>query len=286
MTKTLRGFGLISALTMASAGAWLACGDDTSNGTTPPEGGTEAGSSSGTASSSGSGSSSGVKSGSSSGGSSSGSSGSSSGSGSSSSSSGAGSDAGDAGAAVSCATYCATIQSACTGANQQYASDSDGGSTACMNACKYFDMTDASNNTLACHNEHANNAIMAPVPHCWHAGPYGWGVCGDQCGDFCNLAVQYCSPAGGFSADAGQPPYPSLASCQMACGMFTMNGDDSGAAMIMDAGDAAGNSFNANGPTSGNTLDCREYHLSAALVSPANQQVHCLHPGVNSPTCM
>ncbi|HWW83017.1 MAG TPA: hypothetical protein VNZ26_05405, partial [Vicinamibacterales bacterium] len=159
-----------------------------------------------------------------------------------------------------------------------------------LNACKYFGTADAdTGNTLLCHNEHANNAKMAPIPHCWHAGPYGWGVCGNQCDDFCNLATQYCSPAGGFSADSGQPPYPSLSSCTMACAMFTMNGDDSGTAIVTDAGAAAANSYSTNdatAPTSGNTLDCREYHLGAALQSPSNQQVHCLHPGVNSPTCM
>jgi len=40
------------------------------------------------------------------------------------------------------------------------------------------------------------------------------------------------------------------------------------------------------GPTLGNTLDCREYHLSASLAGGADQALHCDHPGANSPTCI
>jgi hypothetical protein len=157
-----------------------------------------------------------------------------------------------------------------------------------MTACQYIpDIADASGNTLLCHYDHAFNALGADAgggglganPHCWHAGPYGWGVCGGQCEDFCNLATTYCTPDGGFPAESGAPPFATSAACLAACPMFaSASGDASNG--IVDG------SFSANGPASGNTRDCREYHLGAALTSPANQQIHCTHPAVNSPVCM
>ena len=59
----------------------------------------------------------------------------------------------------------------------------------------------------------------------------------------------------------------------------------------IDNADGGGNfdgGYNAAGPTGGNTLDCREYHLGAALVdhTAAHQQLHCNHVGMTSVTCM
>jgi hypothetical protein len=189
-------------------------------------------------------------------------------------------DAGDAAGPVTCMTYCATIQMACTGANQQYASSAE-----CVTACNYFSTADAdTGNTLLCHNEHANNAKATPNPHCWHAGPYGWGVCGAQCDDFCNLATNYCVPDAGFLPDSGAPPYATLSDCKTACAMFAEVADSSTNIVVSDGGDAA-SSYNSMGPGSGNTLDCREWHLGNALQSTTLQQVHCPHPGADSGPC-
>jgi hypothetical protein len=164
-----------------------------------------------------------------------------------------------------------------------------------MTACQYIPVVaDAGGNTLLCHYEHALNALATdaggnglPVnPHCWHAGPYGWGVCGNQCEDFCTIATTYCEPDAGFSPDSGAPPYPSFANCAASCANFAS------VAAVLDAGpnailltDAGPSSFSSNGPTSGNTRDCREYHLGAALTSPGNQQIHCPHPADASAVC-
>jgi hypothetical protein len=146
-----------------------------------------------------------------------------------------------------------------------------------MTACLYFSTADAdTGNTLLCHNEHANNAqkLSMPNPHCWHAGPYGWGVCGAQCDDFCNLVTNYCVADAGFD---GSPPYASLSDCTTACAGFANIGDSGTAIVISDAGSNF-SSYSAAGPGSGNTLDCREYHLGNALQSAMLQQVHCPHP--------
>jgi hypothetical protein len=297
MTKSVRVLGLSAVVGLFSAGAWLACGTDS---TTPAaDAGSEGGSSSGSSGSSGSSSGSGSSSSSSSSGGSSSSSSSSGGS-----SSGGMKDGGDAGEGgiveageaappATCASYCALIETTCTGANAQYAAADAGGTTECMNACQYWDQGDADNgqNSLQCRYHHTLNALAVDAgglglganPHCWHAGPYGWGVCGTQCADFCQLAVDYCSPAAGF--DAAAPPYAALADCLGACPNFAP-ALDAGNAIVAPDGSAGSGSYTGAGPTSGNTRDCREYHLGAALQSSALQQIHCQHPGDASPTCM
>ena len=289
MIKPLHAVGLGTVLGMFSAGLWLGCSSDNSTPNNTDAGGTSSSSSSSSgassggksssssSSSSGASSSSGSGSGSSSGASSSSSS-SSGGSTSSSSSGGSssgssGGDAGDAGATADCAGYCAIMMSACTGANAQYQTLAE-----CLTACPYIPAGDASTgNTFACHFTHANLAITLPNPHCWHAGPYGYGVCGDNCGDFCTIAASYCTPDGGFAADSGTPPYTSESACATTCAGFTP---------VSDAGTpGAEGGFYALGPGTGNTLDCREYHLGNALTTSANQQVHCNHVGMVSPVC-
>jgi hypothetical protein len=165
-----------------------------------------------------------------------------------------------------------------------------------MTACQYIPLGDggtATGNTLLCHYDHALNALgtdagglgMGANPHCWHAGPYGWGVCGGQCADFCNLVTGYCNPDAGFSPDSGAPPYATIDACMTACPLFEP-ALDAGNAIVASDGSTGSGSYTAVGPSSGNTRDCREYHLGAALQSTTNQQLHCNHPGVTSPTCM
>ena len=165
----------------------------------------------------------------------------------------------------------------CKDQYQQYATNAE-----CMTACQYFGTADAdTGNTLLCHAEHTVNVtkLMAPDPHCWHAGPYGWGVCGAQCDDFCNIVTNYCTADAGFD---GSPPYNSLGECTAKCAMFAEVGDSGSAIVLSDSGTG---SYNSTGPGSGNTLDCREWHLGNALQSPTLQAVHCPHPAAMSAVC-
>jgi hypothetical protein len=43
--------------------------------------------------------------------------------------------------------------------------------------------------------------------------------------------------------------------------------------------------YSANGPSSGDTLDCREYYLAKALQGEAAQQLYCLDVGPQSAMC-
>jgi hypothetical protein len=183
-------------------------------------------------------------------------------------------DAGDSGVALDCPSYCTLIMTNCTGANAQY-----GSMTECTNACgilKAGALADKTGDTLGCRIYHAGLAASLPNPHCWHAGPYGFGACGAQCDDFCELAVAWCSPSGGF--DAAAPPYMNIGQCKTSCIGFTS----------LDGGAAPG-AYSVAGPSSGNTLDCREWHLGKALdtsTSQQAQQIHCNHVGATSSTCM
>jgi hypothetical protein len=203
------------------------------------------------------------------------SSGSGSGSGSSSGSGGSSGGPYDGAVALDCTTYCAEIMANCTGDNAQYGEMSE-----CLNACSLMPpgtLGDTTGNTLGCRLYHGGLAASSPNPHCWHAGPFGFGGCDLSCDDFCALALQWCSPSGGF--DGGPPPYTDMASCSdMACNRIP----------IAPGVNNAPGLYNASGPTSGNTLDCREWHLGKALVdhSATGQQLHCNHIGPSSPTCM
>jgi hypothetical protein len=191
-------------------------------------------------------------------------------------------DAGDGGGiAQTCAAYCAAIAATCTGPTAQYIADSDGGMSECMTACGLFPAgmaSDTSGDTLGCRIYHTQLAMTTKDPHCWHAGPFGFGACGGTCANFCALATTYCSPSGGF--DGGAPPYGDAGDCTTSCMGYTgIDGTGDAGTIFIDGG------FNSAAPTSGNTRDCREWHLSKALTSPANQQVHCNHVGAVSSTC-
>ncbi len=256
MKNSTRTLGLGAVVLLASAGGWLAC---SSENAPIPVVATDAAASSG----------------------------------SSSGGAGSGGDAGastgdggaaEAAAAPTCDSYCALVQSACTGANAAYAAG-DAGLAECMTACQTWSMGDGGDNGLLCHNTHAGLAVALPNPHCWHAGPYGWGVCGGQCEDFCALTVDWCSPDAGYT---GAVPYASAADCLTACAGFTAV---SGSATVISAEDGggaytAGFSYSAEGPTSGNSRDCREWHLGVALQSPTNRTPHCTHLVVDSGTCV
>jgi hypothetical protein len=177
---------------------------------------------------------------------------------------GGGGDA-EAGATLDCMTYCTAVAANCTGGNAQYQNTAE-----CLAACAFFPVgtaSDTTGDTLGCRTYHAGLAMSAPVPHCWHAGPFGFGACGAQCEDFCLLATSYCSAEAGY---AGPYPYASLTDCTTQCPTFM---SVAGA----DGGPAVEGGYYANGPATGNTRDCREYHLGNALVAPANRTPHCTH---------
>jgi hypothetical protein len=155
---------------------------------------------------------------------------------------------------ATCASYCSTITGACSGANQQWPN-----TAGCEEACAAFDAGtpgDTSMNTLECRAYHAGVAAgTEPEVHCIHAGPLGGGIdagngCGQsRCDAFCRIAQEICG------ADAGYP-FDNEDDCRSDCADYVDDVD-----------------FTTN-ETSGDTLACRMYHLTAALGDPV---VHCAH---------
>jgi len=155
---------------------------------------------------------------------------------------------------ATCASYCTTITAACIGANMQWPNNAG-----CVEACAAFapgTPGDTSMDTLECRAYHAGVAAgTEPEVHCIHAGPLGGGVdagngCGtDRCASFCRIAQEVCGAEATYS-------FENEDDCKTKCGDYTDDVD-----------------FTTN-ETSGDTLACRMYHLTAALGDPA---VHCGH---------
>jgi hypothetical protein len=154
------------------------------------------------------------------------------------------------GTAPTCAGYCAKIQMNCTagdgGNNVQYAATADC-TNQCMTAAAWTAGTtsDTSGNTLGCRFYHAGAAAADPVLHCPHAGPTGGGVCGSYCDNYCQLMAKNCT---------GAHAVYNATDCMTKCATIPTTGK-------------------AN-DTTGNTIQCRIYHLSAAAADPT---LHCPH---------
>ena len=159
----------------------------------------------------------------------------------------------------SCAEYCAAITAACTGDNGQYASEA-----ACLDYCgagaqlPLGAVEDVAGNTVGCRTYHAGVAAggeaMAAI-HCAHAGPSGGDVCGTWCDNYCHLATNNCVGDDAIWASAGQ--------CEVACTELASGGQP--------------------GDTSGDSVQCRIYHLGVAGsdVAGGSGAVHCPHGAQN-----
>lgn len=161
-------------------------------------------------------------------------------------------------ATSACADYCSAIASGCAEPRRQYISDS-----ACLAVCKALPEGTVDNptgNTTSCRADRAVKArdTGEPAQYCSVAGPSGSdaivpaNACGTSCDAFCALTQKIC-PAQFTSEFAGQ-----VAQCKAACAALP----DKGA---FDVG--------ASNQT-GNSLQCRLYHLQAATAAPED---HCPH---------
>jgi hypothetical protein len=158
--------------------------------------------------------------------------------------------------ALDCNYYCDSIIAACTTSNNQYLDK-----TTCVAMCANIP-NDAgagaqSGDSLACRMYHLSVAATSSANaaiHCPHAGPYGFGVCGTLCNDFCEQDFATAGPCKGTN-------YPGLDACHTYC-----NGAAGGDA----AAGAPGNA--ATSPS----MACREYHLENSYGVGAS---HCPHAG-------
>jgi hypothetical protein len=148
-----------------------------------------------------------------------------------------------------CELYCETVLHACD-------NDEDGSFAVydsrftCAAQCELMNAGadgDESGNSVACRLFHARIAEMSPgerLTECPAAGPGGDGVCGSNCEGYCTLMLATCSGT-----------FESQGACLAAC------------ATVPDLG-----GYDI-GQTAGDSLQCRLYHVGAALAS----QHHCAH---------
>ena len=148
-----------------------------------------------------------------------------------------------------CDRYCAAVMQSCQGAFAVYTSNET-----CLAACALLpagEPGDRDVNSIEC-RLHAASIAGSEVPHyCPIAGPGGNGECGTNCEGYCSLMGSVC---------AEWLPFEQ-AKCLTDCkklpdlGSFTS--------------DVAGQDY------AGNHVQCRLYHVCAALTDDAEQ--HCQH---------
>lgn len=169
---------------------------------------------------------------------------------------GGGTDTGPS-AATACETYCDTVATNCSGDNANYADRAE-----CLDVCASAGWPEgdpvtasgpASGNTVGCRTYHSGApAVDDPATHCPHSGETGANVCGTWCDVYCGTAMSVCTGANAL--------YANTAACMTACGAFDTTGEI--------------------GVTSGDTVQCRLYHLGVAIRGD-DTAMHCPHAGAD-----
>ncbi len=156
---------------------------------------------------------------------------------------------------VSCENYCSLVKLNCTGQNDEYIDK-----PTCLAMCARLTLgtlPDTTGDTIACRQTHAVAAQGNPSGECPSAGPTGGDTCGtDHCASWCALEIAQC----------GTIAFTAQAPCVTACDALTYT---------KSAGDIAN--------ISGNTMNCRIYHVEAAYQNDGGlSATHCPHTGVPS----
>jgi len=161
--------------------------------------------------------------------------------------------------ALDCNYYCDSIIAVCNGTTNKQYLDKATCVAMCANIPNDAGAGAQSGDSLACRMYHLSVAAQAGQAdtHCPHAGPYGFGVCGSICNDFCEQDFAQAGPCKGTN-------YPSADVCHTYC-----NGAAGGDA----AAGAPGNA--ATTPS----MACREYHLENAYQAGGTGSGHCSHAG-------
>jgi hypothetical protein len=149
-----------------------------------------------------------------------------------------------------CERYCQAVMSACGGESDGPNFTQYDSTLTCLRQCALLEPGEPgaeSGNSVECRLTSARVARDFPGERgtaCPGAGPGGDGACGDNCESYCRLMERQC------------PGFIEPTQCATEC------------AAVADT-----RGFNID-IVAGNTLQCRFYHLQAALVSPTN---HCPH---------
>jgi hypothetical protein len=174
---------------------------------------------------------------------------------------------GDA-ASGSCTSYCNDVQATCTGDNQQYVD-----TATCLRFCAAMTPGQAglaAGDSIECRAISVSSAKDDPSPanvreECIGGGIAGFGAkttcAASTCAGFCNLDLALCGNT--------LPGYADVNACIAACATW-------------------GQSFSGavDQASTGNTLQCRMYHLGLAMAGDsASLATHCPHTANASPVC-
>jgi hypothetical protein len=191
---------------------------------------------------------------------------------------------------LTCENYCLLMDMNCQGDNLEYRTHD-----VCLDICDnyirlqpsghyaYPSDTPDGNDSLGCRLWHAHAAQEDPAMHCRNAGPLGGDYCGGPCGPFCQIVLSYCTVDHWVTTgiiqerDGGVYPYEGgISECDWVCG----TGD--AFSYLRGAGDLV----DPNGMMiqSGNTLNCRLWHLETAIEDSQPVPL-CLHTAAVSATC-
>jgi len=172
-----------------------------------------------------------------------------------------------------CAYYCSLMDVNCnwTTSNGEYET-----MQTCIDMCtnSHFDpgngIAASNDDTLGCRIFYAQQARSDPAKNCRFAGLLGGGQCGTSaCDDFCAVNFAYCN-----SKTVNTPAYGSVAECSADC-----TSPDAGYPYVKED---AGELFNIE---TGNTLNCRVWHLNAAYQDTPSGNFHCPHTELMSTKC-
>jgi hypothetical protein len=165
-------------------------------------------------------------------------------------------------ASAACVAYCNAVVTNCPNAEYNDV-------PTCLALCGAFDQgqaTDTSQDSLGCRAHYALLSATDPS-NCPAAGPLGGGVCGNAlCNTFCALDTFACTGTNA-AFDGGEVGCES--DCEADFNVY-----------VTDAG-------NDLALSTGNTLNCRIWHLEAAVGpgGPTEITTHCPHTGVVSAFC-
>jgi hypothetical protein len=159
-----------------------------------------------------------------------------------------------------CTTYCNTVMVGCTGDLAVYVSPET-----CFGVCERLVQAGRAGtpgaigeNTVHCRLEEARSAKSTgeDSTYCFAAGPGGGNDCGTDCEGFCVLLKQTCPNEFNGPQFNGSLEYCLRTACP--------------AIPTLDAG------YNSS-QESGNNLNCRLYHVSAANADSQAAGIHCPH---------
>jgi hypothetical protein len=157
-----------------------------------------------------------------------------------------------------CGSYCETLEANCTGDFQQFISRAT-----CMEFCARLPEgsdDDEIGNSVHCRITQARFAgdVGEPDLHCAEAGPGGNGTCGSNCEAYCVVLEQVCGAR--FDGE-----FVGRADCNSQCGDLA---DEVRFSASIDSGDS---------------IQCRLWHLSAASVDPSTHCGHAVGEGPCAP---